>query len=146
VPIILAIFLFLLPAVAAAEPLASSEVRVIDGDTIAVGRTTFRLVGFDSPEQAERARCPSEAERGAQATRRMQEIIRSGALDLEVVACSCRPGTEGTQLCNYGRSCAVLRSSGKDVAGIMIAEGLARSYQCSSDRCPRRKSWCTGPL
>ena len=38
----------------------------------------------------------------------------------------CPSGTEGTQRCNYGRLCAVLTSAGRDVAAVMIAEGLAR--------------------
>jgi endonuclease YncB( thermonuclease family) len=34
----------------AAEPIDASAIRVIDGDTIRVGRTVYRLVGFDAPE------------------------------------------------------------------------------------------------
>jgi hypothetical protein len=35
------------------------------------------------------------------ATRRLEELVAGGALDFVKVACSCRPGTEGTPKCNY---------------------------------------------
>jgi hypothetical protein len=47
-------------------------------------------------------------------------------------------GTEGTPRCNYGRSCGVLAIRGKDVAEILIGEGLARRYVCGATRCPKR--------
>ena len=34
------------------------------------------------------------------------------------------------------------RLTDRDVAEIMIGEGLARSYVCAETRCPRRKGWC----
>ena len=41
----------------------AAEVRVIDGDTFALGRERIRILGIDAPETANRARC--EAERRA---------------------------------------------------------------------------------
>jgi len=37
-------------------------------------------------------------------TRRLADFaVRSGKLDFEFVVSACRPGTEGTPSCNYGR-------------------------------------------
>ena len=47
-------------ASARGEPIAPDRVRVVDGDTIAVGKVTYRLVGFDAPETGMRAKCASE--------------------------------------------------------------------------------------
>lgn len=44
--------------------------------------------------------------------------------------------------CNYGRACGVLTARGRDVAAIMIGEGLARPYLCGATICPRRATWC----
>jgi hypothetical protein len=41
----------------------------------------------------------------ARATSRLSQMIQlSNAIDLQIVDCSCRPGTVGTMACNYGRA------------------------------------------
>ena len=125
-----------------AAPIEPRQVDVVDGDTIRVDRITYRLVGFDTPEQGSHARCEPERALAARATSRLRQLIAGGGLDLQAVACACRPGTEGTRRCNYGRSCAVLVVRGRPVADILIGERLARPYVCSGTRCPPRGSWC----
>jgi hypothetical protein len=68
--------------------------------------------------------------------------VASGGLDLRLVPCACRPGTEGTPRCNYGRACGILTVGGRDVAGLLIREKLARPYYCGRTSCPRRGGWC----
>lgn len=139
--IVVAFLLMILSGATLAEPVEPGAVRVIDRDTVAVATVTYRLVGF-APETGDRAQCSNEAALGNRAALRLRSIVLSGRLDLAQVRCSCRSGTEGTRACNYGRRWAVLKSQGRDVAAIMIAEGLARSYVCGFDRCPPREGWC----
>lgn len=131
-------------AVANAAPIKSGQIEVLDGDTIRIAGETFRLVGFDAPETY-RAQCPSERELGNRATFRLRQLVAGGGLDLERVACACRSGTQGTPRCNYGRSCGILRAAGRDVADVLVAEGLARMFVCGHASCPRRQSWCVMP-
>ena len=106
------------------------------------GPTNVRLVGFNAPE-TRRAQCDAEREAGGKATRRVRDLVRAGSLDLSLVACACAPGTQGTQACNYGRSCGTLTAGGKDVGAILIAEGLAVLFVCSGTRCPKTpRPWC----
>jgi micrococcal nuclease len=78
--------------------------------------------------------------------RRLRAIIDSTALELQSVPCACAPNTEGTEACNYGRRCAVLRANGWDVGERLIAEGLAARYACNSASCPPpRRPWCDAP-
>jgi endonuclease YncB( thermonuclease family) len=128
-------------SIANASPLSSDQVEVLDGDTIRVEGETFRLVGFDAPETY-RAQCPFERGLGNRATFRLRQLVANGGLDLEQIACSCRPGTERTMRCNYGRSCGTLRAAGRDVGSILIEEGLARTFVCGRTSCPRRETWC----
>lgn len=118
--------------------------HVIDGDTISVDGHVYRLIGFDAPETGERARCRDEARRGKMATLRLRALVRDEHLSLERVACTCSHGKEGTEACNYGRWCGVLRANGRDVSEIMISEGLARPYICAAHHCPQRSNWCFG--
>jgi endonuclease YncB( thermonuclease family) len=127
-----------------AEPIASSEIYVIDADTIRVRDQppNVRLVGFNAPETW-RAACPAEQLQGDKAARRLRELVRAGKLDFEFIACSCPAGTQGTPACNYGRNCGVLKASGRDVGEILIAEGLAVPFMCSATRCPPTpRPWC----
>jgi endonuclease YncB( thermonuclease family) len=137
----IAFFLAFFAAIANASSVDRNQVEVLDGDTIRFAGETFRLVGFDAPETY-RARCPSERELGNRATLRLKQIVAGGGLDFQRVACSCRPATEGTMRCNYGRSCGVLNVYGKDVGAMLIAEGLARAFVCGRTSCPPREPWC----
>lgn len=136
----------ILAGIAGAGPINPADVRVLDGDTIRVHqkKPDVRLVGFNAPE-TRRARCEAERKLGAAATRRLRELVRAGKLDLELVRCSCPPGTEGTGTCNFGRSCGVLKSNGRDVGATLIAEGLAVPFRCGATSCPPTpRPWCNG--
>jgi endonuclease YncB( thermonuclease family) len=137
-----AVIAALLAAPALASPIESGAVRVIDGDTIEARGAVFRLVGFDTPEVGSRSRCERERALGAAASRRLRQLVAGGGLDLERVACSCRPGTEGTPACNHGRLCGTLRARGRDVGQILIDEGLARPFICGPQSCPAQQGWC----
>ena len=117
------------------------HIQVIDGDTIRSGGHIYRLVGFDTPETVN-PRCERERNLADAATRRLRELVAGGELNLARVPCACRPGTEGTPACNYGRLCARLTANGRDVGTILMGEGLAQAYICSGMSCPPRPSWC----
>lgn len=124
--------------------LRASQIDVVDGDTIRVSGhdRRVRLVGFDTPEIFG-PKCSREAELGRQASDRLQDLINSGATELQRVPCACPPGTEGTQRCNFGRNCAILRVNGRDVGNTLIAEELAVPFHCGATTCPRQShSWC----
>lgn len=118
---------------------------ITDGDTVKLhGRSKgTRLVGFNTPETY-RPRCDRELALGQQATLRLEALLRNAdQVDLQLVACACPPGTQGTDACNFGRSCGVLRVDGRDVGDILIAEGLAVPFHCGSTSCPRMpRPWC----
>ena len=127
----------LMPLAAVAEPIAPDRIRVIDGDTIRIDgqQPDHRLVGFNAPE-TRNAETERERELGGRATARLREIVRGGELDYAEVACSCRPGSEGSALCNFGRKCGILKSRGEDVGKILIREGLAVPFICGPTGCP----------
>jgi len=107
---------------------------VYDGDTVELlcGAETrkARLVGFDAPE-TDPARCEAEAALGQAAKLRLGDLVaRAQALP------------EGMLLDDlgsdkYGRRLVVMRLQGRDVAEMMIAEGLAVSYGGEA-----RVDWC----
>jgi endonuclease YncB( thermonuclease family) len=124
-----------------AEPIDPANIQIIDGDTLQVHHQhpNIRLVGFNAPE-TRNAACQAEADLGAKATRRLRELVRAGRLDFEYVRCSC-PDT--TRSCNWGRDCGILKSNGRDVGAILIAEGLAVPFVCGSTSCPKTpRPWC----
>ena len=134
---------FAIPA--SATPIHPADIWVIDADTVQVyrQRPNVRLVGFNAPE-IHNAACPAEADLGARATRRLRELVRAGGLEFEYVRCSCPEGTQGTFACNYGRSCGSLRTNGRDVGSILIAEELAVPFVCGPTRCPATpRPWCS---
>ncbi|TIX15100.1 MAG: thermonuclease family protein [Mesorhizobium sp.] len=125
-------------------PLARSQFTITDGDTIRLDGTPkgTRLVGFNAPESIE-PRCAIEADLGRRAKARLTELVSSAKLELQVIPCSCPPGTEGTDKCNYGRSCGHLFANGQDVGDVLISEGLAVPFVCGSTSCPPTpRPWC----
>ena len=117
-----------------------------DGDTVHVvgDATGTRLVGFNTPEVFS-PQCQLERELGKRASSRLREMVAHGSVQLTKVACACASGTEGTDKCNYGRYCGVLRVDGKDVGGILISEGLAVPFVCGKSSCPvTPRPWCNG--
>ncbi len=127
----------LMPLAAVAEPIAPDRIRVIDGDTIRIDgqQPDHRLVGFNAPEMRN-AETERERELGGRATARLREIVRGGELDYAEVQCSCRPGSEDSAFCNFGRKCGILKSRGEDVGAILIREGLAVPFICGPTGCP----------
>lgn len=116
-------------------------VQVIDGDTVVTdNHDRVRLVGFNAPELDG---CRTDL---AQAAANMLKDEISHGAKLRLVACSCRPGAEGTSACNYGRRCGVLTTKdGFDFGQRLISSGLAVPYICGPTSCPPRPDpWC-GP-
>lgn len=105
-----------------AEPIVA-----IDGDTLHRGKMSMRLLGFDAPETS-RAKCPEELALGLKAKDRLQALIDAG--DWEFVR-------SRTHRDKYGRDLVMMKSGGRNVAQIMIEEGLAREYHGG-----RRQGWC----
>ena len=132
------------PKPGAPEVLSASQVQVIDGSTIRLRDKPgdIRLIGFSTPETV-RARCDAERERGYTAMRRLRAIVESTQMELQSTPCACPPKTEGTDACNAGRRCGILRANGWDVGERLIAEGLAVRFSCSGTSCPPPPTlWC----
>jgi micrococcal nuclease len=121
------------------------DFAITDGDTVGLhgSQKGTRLVGFNTPETFE-PRCDRELALGRQATARLKELVKTAdRVELRLVACACQPGTQGTNDCNFGRSCGVLTVDGRDVGDILIREGLAARFQCGRTSCPPTpRPWC----
>ncbi len=102
---------------------------VYDGDTVELlcaGQSrTARLLGFDAPETRS-PKCAAEAAWGLRATLRLRALVQQPGVALY------RNGRD-----KYGRDLVVITLGGKDVAAIMIAEGLAVDYHGAA-----RRNWC----
>ncbi len=100
---------------------------VVDGDTVRFGGASHRLTGFDTPETGYHARCEAEHRLGIVAARRLEELVKTGHAVIQ----------ESGKRDRYGRSLSKLYIDGRDVADIMVSEGLARPYNGG-----KRKPWC----
>lgn len=102
---------------------------VYDGDTfemICDGQSlTARVQGFDAPE-TKSPQCAAELAWGQRATQRLRALVRHPGIALF------RHGHD-----KYGRDLVVMTVQGRDVAQIMIAEGLAVAYSGGT-----RRNWC----
>ena len=97
---------------------AGPEVRVLDGDTIKIGKVNYRLHGIDAPEKAQRCQrdnldwlCGQEA-----------AAYLRGLIAGRPVSC-----TEMDRD-RYGRVVAVCHSGGLDLNRAMVRAGLAWAY------------------
>jgi endonuclease YncB( thermonuclease family) len=118
-----------------AGPVPAEVVAVVDGDTLKVRAHVWlgmsidvlvRIRGIDTPEL--RARCPGERSMAEQATGELGRAVTDGRVSLANV--------EGDKY--YGRVLAdVVTPSGADLREVMMASGLARSYDGGA-----RQGWC----
>lgn len=111
-----AIFLVLLVLAgpARAEPAAS----VVDGDTIKLNGTTYRLHGIDAPEKAQVCqRDNMDWLCGQEAAAHLRGLVAA-----RPVACEARDRDR------YGRIVAICRAGGVDLNRAMVRAGLAWAY------------------
>lgn len=106
---------------------------VVDGDTFRIGRESYRLTRFDTPEKE--ARCAGERVLAEEATEALRAWLDAGPFVMR--------GEAGDATDGYGRRLReVFRMTGggtRDRAGdALIAQGLARPYSGGA-----RQDWCT---
>jgi endonuclease YncB( thermonuclease family) len=89
------------------SPKVVQSISVIDGDTVRFDGNAYRLVGFDTPEKGDKAKCDGERQRAKAASNRMRGLVSGVGAHLERVSCSCKPGDEETQRC-FTDGCAVV--------------------------------------
>ena len=124
-----------------ADVVQPQQIRVIDGDTIAVNGKTIHLIGFTAPEK-QNAQCKAERDLGDKAANRLRELVLAGGLEYSSVMCPCPASTLGKWFCKFGRSCGTLKTNGRDVGDILVEEGLAAVYSCAKG-CPKTtRLWC----
>lgn len=99
---------------------------VVDGDTIWLKGEKIRIADIDAPETHE-YRCASEKALGDRATRRLHDLLESGAITLQ--------GIERDKD-RYGRKLRIVLVDGTSVGDTLVGEGLARYYGTG------RRPWC----
>ena len=114
---------------ASASPVQAQGLRCVatDGDSLRCGLKRVRVIGLDAPEM--RARCPVELMLARAARARLAELIERGV--------TLHPHGRD----RYRRLLAVVHDAhGRDVAAVLIREGVARGYNGRG----RRQGWCGG--
>jgi endonuclease YncB( thermonuclease family) len=99
---------------------------VVDGDTFRLDGEIIRIADIDTPEVRD-YQCASEKARGDRATRRLIALLNGGAFELE------RIDRDRDQ---YGRSLRIVVRAGRSVGGMLVDEGLARTWDGA------RRGWC----
>ena len=99
---------------------------VIDGDTFYADGKAIRIADIDAPETRS-PQCSREADLGAQATRRLVDLLNAGPFALGPLAAGTDP---------YGRQLRSVLRDGRSLGAVLVAEGLAEPWQGPSAR------WC----
>lgn len=111
-------------ALAWASP-ALADATVVDGDTIRVGGTTYRLHGIDAAET--RQSCADGWPAGVEAGRALAALVAGKTV-------ACEPRT----MDRYGRTVAVCRADGVDLSAAMVRAGHALAFvRYSADYLPQ---------
>ena len=97
-----------------AAPAFAQAVRVVDGDTIKLDCTTYRLWGIDAPETKQD--CDGQR-MGVAATGALEDLVRG-----KVVTCEERTKDR------YGRTVALCRADGIDLSAAMVQSGWAFAF------------------
>lgn len=92
---------------------------VVDGDTIWLEGTKYRLQNFDTPEpQTNICGGAAETALAQRASARLVELLNTNAWQL----------VPAGEVGGYGRDLATIYIGGRDVGDILIEEGLARRW------------------
>ena len=112
--------------------------RVTDGDTIVIAapylpaplkpQLAVRIYGVDTPEKGHRAQCPSEAERGAMASKFTTNLVANSVQRYVVLYGWDKFG---------GRVLGDIILDGQSLRAQLIANGFAREYYGEA-----KQSWC----
>ncbi len=102
-------------SVAAFLAMEPADIVVVDGDTVMVAGDRVRLLDIDTPE-IHSPSCKAELQLGFKAKTRLQTLVHS-AHEIAV--------RYTDQNDRYGRRLGSLYLDGEDVAGTLLAEGLA---------------------
>lgn len=94
---------------------AAQQVRVIDGDTLQLDGTTYRIQGIDAPEMKQWC---GDYPAGVLAAQAMQMLIRMG----KDVTC------EPRETDRYGRTVGLCRVDGRDIGKEMVRLGMAWAF------------------
>lgn len=97
---------------------AGPEIRVVDGDTIKIGKVNYRLHGIDAPEKAQRCQRDNiDWLCGQEAAAHLRRLIAG-----HTVTCTEKDRDR------YGRVVAVCYAGGEDLNRAMVRAGLAWAY------------------
>jgi len=107
-----------------ASPVLAGEVQVIDGDTIEIAGTTYRLYGIDAPEAGQKCEKPGKGAWpcGKRATEALVDLIANGE-----VTCDNRGSDD------FGRVLAVCEAEGTELNSAMVEAGMAWAFRRYSD-------------
>jgi len=124
--------LLALPAWAGEEMLDGRTAVIIDGDTVAFGHERVRIINIEAPGISE-PDCEREEIFALRSRQRLAELITAGPVRIE------RTGRD-----TIGRTLGRLfLEDGRDVAAILVAEGLAVTwYEGPEAKESRRRHWC----
>ena len=121
----LSLFLVLFVFPANAFVVNFSQLYVVDGDTIFLGKKRFRFVGIDAPEIRE-PQCQREFVLGQKAKSRLTELLKN-ARKINIL-----PVGEKDK---YGRFLVQVFVDGKNAGKILVSEKLALPWKAG------RKAW-----
>ena len=99
---------------------------VVDGDTIWFAGDKIRVLDINTPEISN-PQCDRELVLGRAATQRLLQLLNDGPFSLE-------SGPEETD--RYGRKLRRITRGGQSLGDILVAEGLAETWQ------GHRSGWC----
>ena len=99
---------------------------VVDGDTIRLDGQSIRIADIDTPETRGFG-CAAEKALGDRATARMRQLLNFGPFEV---------GPYERDEDRYGRKLRIVTRNGQSLGSILVAEGLARSWDGA------RHPWC----
>lgn len=99
---------------------------LIDGDTFRYGGEKIRVADINTPETSS-PKCAAEAELGARATARFQQLLNAGPFTLEPI---------DRAQDKYGRALFVVTREGESLGAALVSEGLAEEWRGF------RREWC----